>query len=148
MTAEHAQAVLAIYQDGADAGDATFDADHLPEHRFVASDPTGQVLGWIAAAAVSSRRGYAGVIEHSVCVARSARGHGIGTLLLHALIESSENAGIWTLQCGAFPENTASLALRARAGFRGVETREPPGQHQNRWRDVILLERRSSHVGQ
>jgi phosphinothricin acetyltransferase len=134
MTAEHAQAVLVIYQEGADTGDAIFDdeapdwapfdADHLPEHRFVATDATGQVLGWIAAAAVSARRGYAGVIE------------------------SSEKAGIWTLECGVFPENTASLALHARAGFRVVGTRERLGRHHHRWRDVILLERRSPRVGQ
>jgi L-amino acid N-acyltransferase YncA len=90
----------------------------------VATDSTGQVLGWIAAAAVSWRQVYAGVIEHSVYVADAARGHGIATLLLHALIESSEEAGIWTLQCGVFPENTASLALHASAGFRVVGTRE------------------------
>ena len=157
MTAEHAQAVLAIYQDGVDSGDATFeseapdwapfDAEHLRQHRFVAIDVTGHVLGWIAAAAVSSRSVYAGVIEHSVYVASAARGRGIGTLLLQALIDSSENAGIWTLQCGLFPENAVSLALHQSAGFRVVGTQERLGRHHNRWRDVILLERRSPSVG-
>ena len=88
------------------------------------------------------------MIEHSVYVAGSARGRGIGKALLRALIESSEKAGIWTLECGVFPENTVSLALHARAGSRVVGTRERLGRHHHRWRDVILLERRSPRVGQ
>jgi arsenate reductase len=155
MTAAHADAVLAIYQSGIDpdaatfdpaAPDwATFDADHLPEHRFVA-ELGGQVAGWIAAVTVSSPCVYTGVIEHSVYVADHARGHGIGRILLQRLITASEAAGIWTLQAEVFPKNTASLALHHRAGFRVVGVRERPGHHHGRWRDVVLLERRSPHI--
>ncbi len=67
-------------------------------------------------------------------------------LLLDALIESTDAAGIWTIQSGVFPENTASLALHRRAGFRVVGTRERVGRHHGRWRDVVLLERRSPVV--
>lgn len=156
MTDEHADAVLAIYQDGIntanatfdlDAPDwATFDAEHLPDHRFVATDPGGQIMGWVAATPVSSRCVHAGVIELSVYVSEHARGQGIGTLLLESVITSSENAGVWTLQSQVFPENTATLALHHRAGFRVVGVRERHGRHHGRWRDVILLERRSPHI--
>jgi L-amino acid N-acyltransferase YncA len=103
----------------------------------------GQVAGWVAASAISSRPVYAGVVEHSVYVHPEARGKGIGRGLLAALITSTEAAGIWTIQSGIFPENTASVALHQAAGFRVVGTRERIGQHHGRWRDVIFIERRS-----
>jgi phosphinothricin acetyltransferase len=153
MTAGHARQVLAIYQAGIDEGDATFEtaapgwaefsASRLPQHRFVALDAAGAVLGWITASATSSRCAYAGVVEHSVYVHPTARGRGIGRLLLEALIASTEAAGIWTIESGIFPENAASVALHRAAGFRVVGTRERIGRQHNRWRDVLLLERRS-----
>jgi L-amino acid N-acyltransferase YncA len=152
MAAGHAAAVLAIYQAGIDEGNATFEtqapawdeftAARLPGHRYVAL-ADGDVAGWVAASAVSDRCVYAGVVEHSVYVRPAARGQGIGRRLLDALIASTEAAGIWTIQSGVFPENTASTALHLAAGFRIVGTRERIGQHHGRWRDVLSIERRS-----
>jgi L-amino acid N-acyltransferase YncA len=157
MTTGDAAAVLAIYQSGLDAGNASFevtaptwdgfDTTRLPAHRFVAADPDGAVLGWVAVTAVSTRQVYAGVVEHSVYVDPAARGRGAGRALLDALIHSTEAAGIWTIQSGVFPENTASLALHRAAGFREVGVRERIGRHADRWRDVVFLERRSPLVG-
>lgn len=156
MCAEHAHQVLTIYQLGIDEGRATFettaptweefDETKLPQHRYVALDDAGMVLGWVAVVPVSDRCAYAGVVEHSVYVHPDARGHGIGAALLRELIRSTEAAGIWTIQSGIFPENTASLAVHQKAGFRIVGTRERLGQHQGVWRDVALIERRSPTV--
>ncbi|MDG6106142.1 N-acetyltransferase [Dactylosporangium aurantiacum] len=165
MTAADAAAVLAIYQAGMDAGNASFedtaptwevfDAGKLPQHRYVAADPAdpadpgGTVLGWVAVSRVSARQVYAGVVEHSVYVDPGAQGRGVGRALLTALIASTEAAGIWTIQSGVFPENTASRALHRAAGFREVGIRERVGRHAsqgNRWRDVVFVERRSPHV--
>ncbi|MFJ3222852.1 GNAT family N-acetyltransferase [Streptomyces sp. NPDC086783] len=153
MLPEHATAVLEIYQLGIDEQNATFetaaptwdvfDAAKLPDHRFVALDDEGQVVGWVAVVPVSDRCAYAGVVEHSVYVHPVARGRGAGRALLTALIASTEAAGLWTIQSGVFPENIASLALHQRAGFRVIGTRERIGQHNGRWRDVVLIERRS-----
>ncbi|MFI9155432.1 GNAT family N-acetyltransferase [Streptomyces sp. NPDC053367] len=153
---EHAEQVLTIYQAGIDEGNATFetqapewtvfDKAKMPQHRFVALDACGAVLGWVAASAVSDRCAYAGVVEHSVYVHPGARGQGVARALLDALITSTEAAGIWTIQSGIFPENTASLALHQRAGFRVIGTRERIGRHHGVWRDVVLLERRSTVV--
>jgi L-amino acid N-acyltransferase YncA len=155
MTDAHAAAVLAIYQAGMDEGDATFEtrapgwpdftAARVPGHRFVAT-AAGQVTGWVAASAVSGRCVYAGVVEHSVYVHPAARGRGTGRRLLDALMASTEAAGIWTIQSSIFPENTANLALHLAAGFRVVGTRERIGQHHDRWRDTLLIERRSGVV--
>lgn len=156
LTDGHADEVLAIYQAGIDEGNATFettaptwaefDAARLPEHRFAALDTGGKVLGWVAATRVSDRCAYAGVVEHSVYVHPGARGRGVAGQLLAALVESTEAAGIWTIQSGIFPENAASLAVHARAGFRVIGTRERIGRHHGAWRDVVLLERRSPSV--
>ena len=155
MTVAHASAVLAIYQAGIDEGNATFEtyvpdwdtftAARLPDHRYVAVDETG-VLGWVATSPVSARPVYAGVVEHSVYVHPRARGRGTGRRLLETLIASTEAAGIWTIQSGIFPENTASVALHQTVGFRVVGTREHVGQHHGRWRDVLFIERRSAII--
>ena len=83
------------------------------------------------------------MVEHSVYVHPAARGRGVGRRLLDTLIASTEAAGIWTIQSSIFPENTASLALHHAVGFRDVGIRERIGRHYGRWRDVLLLERRS-----
>ena len=158
MRAADAEEVLAVYQAGLDTGQASFetaaptweafDAGKLPLHRFVAVGAgTGQVLGWVAASPVSGRCVYAGVVEHSVYVHPGYQGRGVGRALLAALIASSEDAGIWTVQSGVFPENTASLRLHERAGFRVVGVRERVGRHHGRWRDVVFIERRSRVAG-
>lgn len=158
MLPVHARAVLAIYQAGLDTGQASFettapawdafDAARLPGHRLVAAGAaTGEVLGWTAVSAVSSRPVYAGVVEHSVYVHPGHHRRGAGAALLAALIQSAEAAGIWTIQSAVFPENTASLALHERAGFRAVGVRERVGRHRGRWRDTILIERRGKVAG-
>ncbi|MCY0933965.1 GNAT family N-acetyltransferase [Streptomyces sp. H34-S4] len=153
---EHADEVLSIYQAGINEGNATFetaaptwtafDASRLPEHRFVTLGDDGKVLGWVAVSRVSDRGAYSGVVEHSVYVHPGARGRGVARALLDELITSTEAAGIWTIQSGIFPENTASLALHQRAGFRIIGTRERIGRHRGAWRNVVLLERRSPSI--
>jgi phosphinothricin acetyltransferase len=158
MTPADWPAVRAIYEAGIATGDATFETQapawdawddaHLPAHRLVARDTTGALLGWVAVSPYSRRAVYAGVVEESVYVAAAARGQGIGRALLEALIASTEAAGIWTLQAGIQAENTASLALHERVGFRRVGVRERIGRDvTGRWRDVWLLERRSAVAG-
>ncbi|GAA2053612.1 GNAT family N-acetyltransferase [Catenulispora yoronensis] len=158
LTADHAADVLRIYQHGIDEGNSTFesatptweafDASKLPDHRFAAlDDATGAVLGYIVASATSKRPCYAGVIENSVYVDRAARGLGVGSSLLKTFIESTEAAGVWTINAGIFPENTASLALHSRHGFRTLGTQERVAKTvAGVWRDVVLMERRSSVV--
>jgi phosphinothricin acetyltransferase len=158
MTDEHADEVLAVYQAGLDTGNAsfqteapdwaTFDAAKLPAHRYVAiAADGGDVLGWVAVSAVSGRLVYAGVVEVSIYVRSDARGGGVGRALLDTLVESTEAAGIWTLQAGVFPENTASIVLHERAGFRALCVHAKIGKHGDRgWRDVVRLERRSLTV--
>jgi len=155
MTPEDWPAVRRILAEGIATGVATFetsvpsweawDGSHTGEHRLVADDD-GQVVGWAACSPVSDRCVYAGVLEISVYVAADARGTGVGSALMAALIDSTERSGVWTLQTGVFDDNAASLALQRRHGFRLVGTRERLGRLNGVWRDVLLLERRSPLV--
>ena len=154
--------VEAIFAAGIAAGEATFetttpaweqfDAGKIPAARLVAVDEGAAVIGWVAASRVSVREVYRGVIEHSVYVDPSRQGEGVGRHLLAAFITAAEDAGCWTIQSSIFPENTASLHLHERAGFRVVGRREriarsQLGPHAGQWRDTLLIERRSARNG-
>ncbi len=153
--------VCRIYQEGIATGHSTFEADapdwgkwnmaHLLDCRLVARDGDA-IIGWAALSPVSGRRVYSGVAEVSLYVLAAKRHQGAGSALMTALVGASERSGIWTLQCGIFPENKASLALVKKHGFREVGRRELLGKMTHgplagMWRNVILLERRSQSVG-
>jgi L-amino acid N-acyltransferase YncA len=148
--------VRRIYGEGIATGNATFetelpgwekwDSAHRPDCRLVARLGT-RVVGWAALSPASARKVYAGVAEVSVYVGSAERGNGVGKALLKALIEDSEGNHIWTLQAGIFPENAASVTLHRSCGFREVGVRRRIGKLRETWRDVLLLERRSSKVG-
>lgn len=156
MTPSDWTAVAQIYAEGIATGDATFetsvptwetfDLSRLADHRLVATIG-GRVVGWAALSPLSTRVCYAGVAEHSVYVAGEARGGGIGRALMEALIQGADTGGIWTIQTSVFPENTASVALHKRVGFRIVGHRERIARLDGVLRDTLLLERRSQIAG-
>lgn len=145
-----------IYQQGIDTGNATFETQvkewdewnnsMLQVCRLVAVE-NERVVGWAALSPVSNRCVYAGVAEVSVYVASEARGKGVGQIWLAKLVEESEKKGFWTLQAGIFPENESSIALHQKNGFRILGLQEKLGKMGEKWRDVVLLERRSKVVG-
>jgi len=156
MAAADWAAVRAVYVEGIATNQATFETaapewdrwneTHLPAPRLVAVS-ANTVIGWAALSPVSARAVYAGVAEVSVYVSAQARGEGIGSALLEKLIEQSEANDIWTLQASIFPENSASIKLHKKCGFREVGRRERIGKMHDAWRDTILLERRSNLAG-
>ena len=151
MKANDWEQVREIYLEGVHSGNSTFETDapswekwdenHLDIARLVMRDEE-KVIGWAALSPVSKRDVYRGVAEVTVYVTASARGKGIGRALLEALIAESEKNGIWTLQASIFPENTASVELHLRCGFREVGRRERIAMLRDVWRDTILFERR------
>jgi phosphinothricin acetyltransferase len=159
MRFEDWPAVHRIYAAGIATGDATlereppdwnhFDRSHPRECRLVARDGAGgAVIGWTTLGGYSARKVYAGVAWESVYVAAEARRRGVGRALLEALIPASEAVGYWTLLAGVMHENVASLALHEAVGFRRVGVQQGLGRDaRGRWRDVVLLERRSPIVG-
>ena len=150
--------VQRIYSEGIATGQATFEAgvpdwrrfdqSRLVAHRLVAETLTGGILGWAAVSAVSARPAYSGVVEHSIYVSEAARGRRIGSVLLRSLIASTADGGIWTIQASIFPENERSLKLHLAQGFRVVGRREKiarmaHGPTAGKWRDTVLIERRT-----
>ena len=155
LSDKHWDQVKIIYQKGIDTGNATFqtnapsweewDNSHLASCRIIMQEDE-KVIGWAALTPVSSRCVYAGVAEVSVYVDPAHSGKGVGLTLLNELVRQSETEGIWTLQAGIFPENTASLRIHEKAGFRILGTREKIGKQNGIWRNTALLERRSSVI--
>ena len=151
-----ARAVLEIYRQGLDSGEASFETEppawddwkrkYLPFCRL-AWEENGELAGWAALAPVSARDCYRGVAEVSIYVANGHRGRGIGDRLMAGLVEDSENNGIWSLYSSIFPENGATRRLHLRHGFREVGIRERIARQNGRWRDTLILERRSNRVG-
>ena len=148
--------VCAIYLEGILSGNATFETEpptwdqwdraHLPIARLAARNDE-EMVAWAALSPVSQRQCYSGVAEASLYVATSARGQGIGRALLQELIRVSETNNIWTLQASVFPENVASLKMCASSGFRQVGRRKHIAKLNGLWRDTVLIERRSEHIG-
>ncbi len=152
-------AVRRIHAEGIATGDATlereppdwdhFDRSHRHDCRLVArSAADDEVVGWTALTAYSSRRVYVGVAWESVYVSAALRGLGVGRALLEAIVAESETVGLWSLMAGILADNAPSRALHARAGFREIGVQHSLGQDvTGRWRDVVLLERRSVVAG-
>jgi L-amino acid N-acyltransferase YncA len=122
-----------------------WDKAHRIDCRLVAK-ADNKVVGWAALSNVSARKVYAGVVESSVYIDGDYRGKGVGDKLMTELVEQSELKGIWTMQAGIFPENVASLRLHEKHGFRILGIREKIGKMDDKWRDVLLMERRSRVV--
>jgi phosphinothricin acetyltransferase len=156
MTADDWPAVRRIYLEGIAAGNATFETEaptwqswEAGHHSFarLVLKVDDEIVGWSALSKVSARRVYEGVAEVSVYLATEFRGRGFGRVLLEALIQEAERSGVWTLQASIFPENSASIELHRRCGFREVGRRERIAKLNGTWRDTVLLERRSIIVG-
>jgi len=156
MQATDWDAVSDIYAEGIATGIATFeksipsydewDGAHLPMGRIVARQQDA-IVGWAALSPVSSRCVYGGVAEVSVYVGKDHVGKGVGNLLMQQLIKKSEEAGLWTIQSGIFPENIASIKLHEKMGFRYIGKRERVGKIDGVWKDNLLFERRSEVIG-
>jgi L-amino acid N-acyltransferase YncA len=163
MTAADWPDVRRIYEEGIATGHGTFESaapaswedfirPKIAACCFVARDDKGDMAGWAVLTPVSVRAVYAGVAEAGIYVAASSRGRGAGSAIMQELIRRSEAHGIWTLQGATFAENTASISLQVRHGFRLVGRRERIGKMMNgplagQWRNTVLLERRSPNVG-
>ena len=156
-------AIRLIDEAGIATGHATFRAEPYDWNRWHATyaagtafgrvaQRDGRVVGWAGVVPMSDRCTYSGVGEVSVYVAAGARGGGVGTALLAEIVRLSEERGYWTLVAQCFPENEASVGLHKRQGFVALGLRQRLGRMRHgpfagRWRDVLMMERRSDRVG-
>jgi phosphinothricin acetyltransferase len=153
-TPADAAAIAAIYNEGIADRVATFEteprtaaqitallADKGERFPTVVVERAGGVVAWAGAGAYRSRPAYAGVAEHSVYVAREARGTGAGRIALETLCQTYAARGFWKIVSRIFPENTASLRLHERCGFRVVGVYRRHGKLDGEWRDCVIVER-------
>ena len=153
-TPDDAAAIAAIYNEGIADRIATFETDPRTVEQIatqlrdkgsrfptVVAEHDGRVVAWAGAGPYRARPAYAGVAEHSVYVARSARGKGAGRIVLDALCRAYAERGFWKIVSRIFPENTASIALHERCGFRIVGTYKRHGKLEGEWRDCVIVER-------
>ena len=148
---DDAAAIAAIYNEGIRGRQATFETrERQPEdllawfdatqYPFVVAERDGRVLGWAHASSYRARDCYAGIAEYSVYVASDAHGQGVGVALMTAFLRACEAAGFWKVLSRIFPENTASLALCRKLGFREVGVYQKHGRLDGVWRDVVVVE--------
>jgi L-amino acid N-acyltransferase YncA len=153
-TVADAGAIAAIYNEGIADRIATFEteprtrdqiASQLTDKgdRFptVVVESHGRIVAWAGAGEYRNRPAYSGVAEHSVYVARAARGTGAGRAALEALCQAYSKRGFWKIVSRIFPENTASLKLHERCGFRVVGVYQRHGRLEGAWRDCVIVER-------
>ena len=149
-----AEAIAGIYNEGIADGIATFEteprtaaamatllAEKDDRYPTIVAERDGRIVGWASAGPYRSRAAYAGVAEHSVYVARAARGGGVGRVALDALCRVYAERGFWKLVSRIFPENIASLALHERCGFRVVGVYRRHGKLDGEWRDCVIVEK-------
>lgn len=117
-----------------------WDKAHLNYGRLEARQGA-TICGWVTLTSVSSRCVYAGVAEVSIYINPDYWSQQVGSRLMEALIQESEQHQIWTLQSSIFPENTASIRLNEKYGFCQMGYRQRIAKHPGLWRDVTLLER-------
>lgn len=152
-TGDDASAVAAVYNAGIDSRQATAETEHRSAeemsariartgetHAFLVAELDGRVVGWAATFPYSVRPAYAGVAEYSVYVDPAAQGRGVGRALVAELLDRARGAGLHKVTSRIFPENTASLALAERLGFRVVGTHLRHAQLDGAWRDVVTVE--------
>lgn len=152
MEIEDWGSIVEIYYQGIQSNIATFniscpsyeewDKGHIEECRFVA-EYDGDVVGWAALLPTSSRECYKGVAEESIYIDNNHWGKGLGTKLLTVLLEESEKSGFWTIQAHIIQNNTASIRLHEKCGFRMVGYRERIAKDRfGMWRNTVIMEHR------
>lgn len=149
---DDAEAIASIYNEGIRGRNATFETRERtaadvagwlgdPRHPVLVAEDGGRVAGWVAASTYRPRECYAGIAEFSVYVAAAARRRGVGDALMTAFLPACEAAGVWKVLSRIFPENTASLGLCARHGFRQVGVYRRHAKLEGAWRDCVIVER-------
>lgn len=146
-----AQVIAAIYNEGIADRIGTFETEPRSaqqieawfdgRHPIVVVEEGSDIVAFASTSSYRSRPCYAGIAEFSVYVSRHRRGAGAGRVAMAALLAAAEAAGYWKLLSRIFPENTASRALMAKAGFREVGIYQRHGKLDGVWRDCVIVER-------
>lgn len=148
---DDAARITEIYNQGIRDRVATFETEprtvetvrgwfELP-YPLVVVEANEEVVGWAGTSSYRPRACYAGNAEFSVYVDRAWRGQGAGRAAMRALIDEAREAGYEKLISRVFTENTASLRMLGKLGFREVGVYTRHAMLDGVWRDVVIVER-------
>ena len=154
-THEDAAAIAHIYNQGIEDRSATLETQlRTPEERaewlaargprhpvIVAVDGAGKVVGWASLNSFNPRAAYDHVVDISIYVAREQRGRGIGDALMSALEKRARALGYHKMVLAALPTNAPGMRLYERHAFRTVGIYHEQGMLDDRWVDVIIMEK-------
>ncbi len=155
-TTSDAAACAKIYAHHVMHGTATFETDPPSAAEFaarigkvvtagapwlVAYEASGNVVGYAYAAQFRDRPAYRFAYEDSIYIAETARGKGIGTALLAALIEVAEASGFRQIIAVIGGAEAASRALHTRAGFTETGRMRSVGRKHGQWLDTLYMQR-------
>ena len=151
---DDAAAICVIYNQGIEDRVATLEtelrtpaerrewmAGRGARHPVVVAESGSRVVGWATLNRFNPRPAYDHVADISVYVERGWRGRGVGRRLLDRLVALGREVGYHKLVLAAFPFNAAGIALYERVGFRTVGVYREQGRLDERWVDVVVMER-------
>lgn len=148
-------AIVAIYNASVAVNTASWDtepqtvAERLTWFRgrveagqaVLVADLEGRVVGWASWGTFRPKAGYRLSMEHTLYVDESARGHGVGRLLMTGIIDTAAAAGVHALVGAVSSENEVSIALHERFGFVEVGRMPQVGAKFGRWLDLVWLQK-------
>ncbi len=148
-------AITYIYNQGIEDRSATLETQlRTPEERtawlttlgsrhpvLVAVNNSDTVVGWGSLNPFNPRSAYDHVVDFSIYIAREQRGRGIGDALLGALETRARMLGYHKMVLASFPTNVPGMRLYERHSFQTVGIYHEQGMLDDRWVDVIIMEK-------
>ena len=101
----------------------------------------GEVVGYAYVVLFRKRPAYRYTVKHSIYVHREHLGRGVGRLLIRELIDTCAAVGFRQMICYIDSDNTASLAIHEKFGFRKVGLLPGVAYRYGRWADTIMVQR-------
>lgn len=110
-------------------------------HGFLVGLVAGEIAGFASYAQFRGGLGYAHTMEHTIILAPSARGHGLGRALMAALEDHARAAGVHSLFAGVSAENSDGRAFHAAIGYTEIAVLPQVGRKFGRWMDLVLMQK-------
>ena len=107
-------------------------------------DDGGTVVGWTTYGDFRDATrwpGYRFTVEHTILLADSHRGRGLGRLMLESLMDTARRQGKRVMVAAIDSSNEGSLAFHARMGFIEVARMPGVGDKWGQRLDLVLMQR-------